>query len=67
MLNDEQLRMKSKLQAQVKRFEEKGYFDTAAHQVLARLLEAEKQSAEDITPRNTRKVKQEAVNGKQDL
>lgn len=63
MLNDEQLRMKSKLEKQVRRFEEKGYMDTAAHQVLARLLEAEKQSAEGIIPRNTKKVKQEAADG----
>ena len=63
MLNDEQLRMKSKLEKQVRRFEEKGYTDTAAHQVLARLQEAEKQSAESITPRNTKKVKQEAADG----
>lgn len=63
MLNDEQLRMKSKLEKQVRRFEEKGYMDTAAHQVLARLQEAEKQPAEGIIPRNTKKVKQEAADG----
>jgi len=54
-----------KLKQQVKRFEEKGYFDTAAHQMLANLLK--KDSVEGVSPRNTDKVKQENKNGKQDL
>lgn len=51
-----------KLKKQVKRFEDKGYFDTAAHQMLANLL---KDSAEGVPPRSTAPVKQENVkNGK---
>jgi hypothetical protein len=61
MLNDEQKRLKEKLLKQVKRYEEKGYTDTAAHTVLANLLKAE--SDEGVNPRNTKKVKQEAANG----
>ena len=64
MLNDEQKRQKEKLEKQVKRFEEKGYFDTVAHVLLARLQE---HSVEGVTPRNTKKVKQEVANGEQDL
>lgn len=63
MLNDEQKRLKEKLERQVRRYEEKGYADTAAHVALARLLETEKQSVEGVTPRNTRRVKQEDANG----
>lgn len=46
-----------KLKAQVKRFEDKGYTDTAAHQMLANLLK--KDSVEGVSPRSTGKVKQE--------
>ena len=54
-----------KLKKQVKRFEDKGYFDTAAHQMLANLL---KDSDEGVSPRNTETVKQEnKKNGKQNL
>lgn len=63
MLNDEQKRLKSKLERQVRRFEEKGYTDTAAHQVLARLQKAEIQSVEGIIPRKPQRVKQENANG----
>ena len=60
--NDKQI---EKLRKQVKRFEEKGYTDTAAHQMLANLL---KESAEGVSLRSTKKVKQEITeNGKQDL
>lgn len=52
-----------KLRRQVKRFEEKGYFDTAAHQMLANLLKSA-----GGEPPETRKAKQEKpVNGKQNL
>lgn len=52
-----------KLQKQVKRFEEKGYMDTAAHQMLENLLK--EHPAEGVFPRNTEKVKQEKLqNGK---
>ncbi len=53
-----------KLKRQVKRFEEKGYYDTAAHEMLKRLLHSD----EGVTPRNTKKVKQEIEpDGKQNL
>jgi hypothetical protein len=63
MLNDEQKRQKAKLEAQVRRYEAKGYMDTVAHLLLARLQQAEKQTDEGVTPRNTKKVKQEAQDG----
>lgn len=52
-----------KLQKQVKRFEEKGYTDTAAHQMLNNLLHP----VEGVTPRNTKKVNKEAQDGEQNL
>lgn len=63
MLNDEQKRLKAKLEKQVERYEAKGYMDTAAHQALALLLAAEKQPAEGASLRSTKKVKQEDANG----
>ena len=48
-----------KLKKQVARYEAKGRYDTAAHKMLARLL----QPVEGVTPRNTKKVKQEAQDG----
>ena len=67
MLNNEQKRLKEKLEKQVKRFEEKGYTDTAAHQVLTSLQKADKQPAEGVSLRSTKKVKQEDADGEQDL
>jgi hypothetical protein len=45
-----------KLRRQVRRFEDKGYFDTAAHQMLANLLKSE-----GGEPPETRKAKQEKI------
>lgn len=58
MPNDKE-KLIEKLKKQVKRFEEKGYMDTAAHQMLANLL---KESAEGVSPRNAKKAKQETIN-----
>lgn len=64
MPNDKD-RQIEKLKKQVKRFEEKGYTDTAAHKMLANLL---KDSAEGVSLRSTKKVKQETTeNGEQNL
>lgn len=52
-----------KLKAQIARYEAKGYKDTAAHQVLARMLKKQPKPVEDVIPRNTKKVKQEAQDG----
>lgn len=60
MPNKEQI---EKLQKQVKRFEEKGYTNTAAHQMLNNLLHP----VEGVTPRNTKKVNKEAQDGEQNL
>jgi len=46
-----------KLRKQVKRFEEKGYKDTAAHQMLVNLLK--ENSADGVSIRSAKKVKQE--------
>jgi hypothetical protein len=67
MLNDEQKRMKAKLQKQVEQFERKGYMNTDAHEKLASLLELELQPAEGVSLRSTKKVKQEVANGEQNL
>ena len=48
-----------KLRKQVARFEAKGRKDTAAHIMLARLLKP----VEGVTPRNAKKVTQEAQDG----
>lgn len=53
-----------KLTRQVRRFEEKGLFDTAAHEVLANLLKAQKQPVEGVTPRNVGRGAQETEHGK---
>jgi hypothetical protein len=48
-----------KLRKQVEQFERKGYFDTAAHIMLARLLG--KNPPEAVSPQNAKKAKTEAV------
>jgi len=58
MQNDNE-RLIEKLKKQVKRFEEKGYTNTAAHQALRNLLNP----VEGVTPRNTKKVSKEAQDG----
>lgn len=51
-----------KLRQQVRRYEEKGMYNTAAHQMLARLEETQK-SNDVVNRRNAVKAKQEADNG----
>ena len=51
-----------KLKRQVEKYEAKGYFDTAAHQMLKRLLE--KKTEEGVSLGTPKKVKTEASNGK---
>jgi len=50
-----------KLKRQVARYEAKGYFDTAAHQMLKEL---QKKSDEGVSLGTPKKVKLEASNGK---
>lgn len=59
MPNNDKEKQIEKLKKQVKRFEEKGYMDTAAHQMLKNLLHPE----EGVIPRNTKKVNKEAQDG----
>jgi len=66
MPNNETQNKIEKLRKQVKRFEEKGYSDTAAHQMLSNLLA--EQPADGVPVRSADKAKQEkTTNAKQDL
>lgn len=60
MPNDNE-KLIERLREQVKRAEERGQFDTCHHTMLANLLSQSK-TDEGITPRNTKKVTQEAAN-----
>ena len=59
MPNNEKQNKIEKLRKQVKRYEDKGYKDTAAHIMLARLLG--EYPAEGVSPRNAKKVVQEKI------
>jgi hypothetical protein len=61
MLNNEQKAFKERLLQQVKRYEEKGYMNTAAHTCLSLLLTAESEGG--VPAKNTKKVKQESADG----
>jgi len=59
MLNNEKQDKIDKLRKQVKRYDDKGYKDTAAHIMLARLLG--EYPAEGVSPRNAKKAAQEKI------